>query len=120
MIYGYVRDFAPLIRLTLPGVKERLSVEFTVDTGFAGDLALPWAIAQQIDLQLAERRFIRLADGTTRECEFGAIALEWNEELRETEVLILEGRPLLGMLLLNGCHLSIDISDGGEVVIESE
>ena len=35
-----------------------------------------------------------------------------------TEVITLEGRPLLGNVLLEGCQLQIDMTDGGEVVID--
>jgi hypothetical protein len=33
-------------------------------------------------------------------------------------VLVLETNPLLGTLLLDGCHIDIEATEGGEVVIE--
>jgi hypothetical protein len=46
------------------------------------------------------------------------IMLDWNEELRPTEIIMLDGRPLLGNLLLEGSQIQIDMTDGGEVVID--
>lgn len=36
----------------------------------------------------------------------------------EREVLQLGHNPLLGALLLEGCHLDLDFVEGGEVIIE--
>ena len=40
MIYGQFRSRFPRLTLTLPGLKGPLDVEFILDTGFDGELAL--------------------------------------------------------------------------------
>jgi len=44
--------------------------------------------------------------------------LEWNEEQRSTEVLILEGDPLLGTVLLREYLIQMEMTEGGQVAIE--
>lgn len=45
-------------------------------------------------------------------------ALLRRNELRLVEVMELEGRPLLGMLLLSTSHLHMEGNEGGEIIIE--
>jgi hypothetical protein len=52
------------------------------------------------------------------ECPVYQLDLDWDEESRTVEVIALEHNPLLGTTLLEGCHLDIDMTEGGEVVIE--
>ena len=46
------------------------------------------------------------------------ITLDWNGERRAVEVLALENNPLIGTYLLDGCHLDIEMEEGGEALIE--
>lgn len=119
MLIGHVRDYAARILLTLPGEEGDLTAECVVDTGFEGDLALPRSLVGRLQrLSAYETRSFALADGSLRELLICYIELEWNEEPRAVEVLVTEGRPLLGMVLMEGCHISIDASGGGEVVVD--
>ena len=118
MIFGHVRDASPRISLKLPGQYETLTVEFVVDTGFEGELAMPATLASRIMLTQLKSRLVEMADGTERECFVGTLSLDWDDETRPTEVLVLEGNPLLGMLLLEGSHVHIEATNGGEIVIE--
>jgi clan AA aspartic protease len=118
MLYGHVRDHMPRVLLSLPGIPGPLNVEFCLDTGFEGELALPSALAANLQLEDIVKQTISMADGTIRTAFVGYIMLEWNEEQRPTEVLVLDGNPLMGMLLLEGSHVHIEATDGGEVVIE--
>ena len=96
MMLGYVRDYMPRIVLTLPGLQGPMRVEFIIDTGFDGDLALPTSLVSQLDVIFITDRIIRLADGTMQRRPCYSILLDWNEESRETEILVLENAPLLG------------------------
>ncbi len=60
----------------------------------------------------------RFADGDIRECAWFDLELEWNEEVRLVEVLVLDGDPLIGTQILGGCSLFAELFDGGEVHIE--
>lgn len=115
---GHVRDNFPRLLLSLPGLENVLAVEFIIDTGFDGELALPAALATQLEILSASNRPVRLADGTLRHRPYYELLLDWEEEPRRTEVLVIEGNPLLGVELLSGSLLQIEVVDGGEVSIE--
>jgi clan AA aspartic protease len=93
-------------------------VEFIVDTGFEGDLALPSSILRQLNTQPLFLSLRAMGDGTLRECPVHQLAWEWNDEPRTVEVIVLEHNLLLGTTQLEGCHLAVDMVEGGEVVIE--
>lgn len=103
----------------MPGRGGDLEVEFIVDTGFAGDLALPAYLVNQIEGTLIGFRDRRLATGQQFRCPSYEIMLDWNDEPRPTEVLILEGDPLLGTVILREHLLQMEMMEGGEVSIEA-
>lgn len=119
MIFGHVRDYSPRISLILESEDGSLNVEFVVDTGFEGELALPSSVANRLSLQNLKRRLVLMADGLERPCIVGTTLLQWNDEIRPTEVLILDGNPLLGMMLMENSRVCLEATDGGEVVIEA-
>ena len=118
MMHGHVRDSLPHIVLTLPGLQGPMRVEFIIDTGFDGDLALPSSLVRQLDASFSVERIIRLADGTIQRRPCFSIVLDWNEEPRETEITVLENAPLLGAVLMAGYLLQIEMIDNGEVSLE--
>jgi clan AA aspartic protease len=119
MIFGHVRDYSPRLTLTLDSEDGIIDIEFVVDTGFEGELALPPSLASKVALQNLKKRLVLMADGTERLCLVGRLLLEWNEETRPTEVLVLDGNPLLGMMLMENSRVCLEVTDGGEVVIEA-
>jgi clan AA aspartic protease len=115
---GSFRDGHPRITLALGGMNGRLTIEFIVDTGFAGGPALPGHRARQIDLQPSSFRDWMLANGAMIKCPIIDADVEWEDEPRRTEVLVLGGNPLVGTQFLEDCLLQVQMNDGGEVVIE--
>jgi clan AA aspartic protease len=118
MMHGHVRDYLPRIVLTLPGIQGPMRIEFIIDTGFDGDLALPTSLVRQLDVTFSADRIIRLADGTMQRRPCFSIPLEWNEEIRETEITVLENAPLLGAVLMDGFLLQIEMTNNGEVTLD--
>ncbi len=116
-MYGTFREDHPRLTLTLPGMTADLDVEFIVDTGFAGDLALPVHIVNRVDGILIGFRERKLATGQRFRCPSYEIMLDWNEG-RSTEVLILEGDPLLGTVLLREYLVQMEMTESGQVAIE--
>lgn len=107
------------VLLTLPGANTELIVECVIDTGLEGDLALPRSLVTRLDrVSPYETRSFALADGSLRDLLICYIEIEWDEEPRTVEVLVTEGRPLLGMVLMDGFYIGIDARSGGEAVIE--
>ena len=118
MILGQVRRRFPRIVLTLPGQAEPFEVEFIVDTAFDGDLALPVDLARRLESQPAGSRGLSLADGSLFVSSAVEILLDWGDEERITEVLVLDGSPLFGVVLMEGLRLGAEMETGGEVSLE--
>jgi predicted aspartyl protease len=119
MTFGYVRGGFPRVRLSLPGTAGPVGVEFVVDTGFDGELALPLSVLQQLDVSPAPvPQLIRLADGSMGRSPGYEIELHWDDESRLATILVLEGLPLIGVELLAEHLLQCELTDGGEVTIE--
>lgn len=45
------------------------------------------------------------------------VGIEWDGQVRVVPALAAEGGPLVGMSLLRGSEVRIEVMDGGEVVI---
>jgi clan AA aspartic protease len=114
MISGRFERGHPRVELAVDGE----SVEFVIDTGFEGDLALPAELARRLCGPVVGARRRMLADGRRVDVQVHEIELPWQDEDRLTEVLVLEGTPLLGTVLLEGHHLHVEVEEGGEVLIE--
>lgn len=119
MIFGVFRDEHPRLTLTLTGATGEFPVEFIVDTGFAGDLSLPSHLAEQLADEFSGFSERRLANGQRFQCRVHEIFLTWNDEIRPTEVLVLEGDPLLGTVLLRDHLLQMEMTDGGEISVDT-
>lgn len=118
MMLGHVRDKFPRLTLSLPGRQGELSIEFIVDTGFEGQLALPQAVLRELEAVSLGNRPVAFADGATYPCQFFQIMLDWEEELRPVEIIVLEGKPLLGVELMEESLLQVEMTTGGQVSIE--
>jgi predicted aspartyl protease len=121
MITGYVRDELPWVLMTLPGRGgSPVRIEFIVDTGFTGELAIPLSLLQQLDAVYSHEHPILLAGGAMERRPFYEIVIEWEDEQeRLTEVTALDGgNPLLGNGFLRDNLLQIEMAEGGEVTIE--
>jgi len=118
MTIGHVRDNFIRVTLTLPDLAGPFTAEFLVDTGFDGELALPGSILQQLDASFSIDQEIMLADGSRGRRPLYRIDMDWDEDRRPTDVLLLESTPLLGVNLLAGSLLQAQMTDGGEVSIE--
>ena len=119
MIAGTFRRDHPRIPLILPGSEAPLEVEFTVDTGFAGDPARPLDLLRQLDAVVIGSRDRLLAGGIMIRCALYELVMEWADDARSVEVLVLDGDPLVGTELLRDTLLQIEMVEGGEVVVEA-
>lgn len=118
MIVGRVHGGFPWVLLELPGRDGPVEVEFVVDTGFEGELAIPHAWIAQLGFVASETQLVVMPDGIIRDCPYLELAVHWLGSLRDTEILCLKGNPLLGMQLLEGSSLYVDATEGGQVLIE--
>ena len=118
MSFGAVRERFPRARLSLPGQDGPFNVEFIIDSAFDGELALPPHLAVRLPLEIAGHQTLALADGTTVYSPYYRLPLEWDEEERLVEVLLLDGNPLLDVNLWDKTLMHIEWTEGGEVGVE--
>jgi predicted aspartyl protease len=89
-----------------------------IDTGFTGHLTLP-AFRGQVPGPVAVRlRGGRTADGGTTALRVYDARVLWRGRERLVPVYEAEGGPLVGMSLLRGSRLTVEVEPGGDVVIE--
>jgi clan AA aspartic protease len=89
-----------------------------VDTGFNGWLTLSQVEVRALDLELREEGRYWLADGSEMVSRLYTAEVEWVGEWRRIMVLEMAGGSLLGMALLRGFHLGIDVESGGTVEVD--
>ena len=92
-------------------------VEAVVDTGFDGDLSLPRSVIFALDLRWRRRGSATLADGSEVGFNVLEAAVKWDKHLRQVPVDEAETTPLVGMAMLSGYHLGLDVRTKGRVEI---
>ncbi|MBC8134342.1 MAG: hypothetical protein H8F28_00465 [Fibrella sp.] len=115
---GVFRAKMPRVEVALPADGESLAVEFVLDTGFNGDLALPQRVVQRLCATMQPAQLHRMANGDVFTTPTYLLDIPWLGRTRTVEVIALEGNPLLGTGLLLGTQITIDAVAGGEVIIE--
>ncbi len=100
------------------GNDSSLSLDAMVDTGFGGYLTLPADAIRQLGLRPVGRRTFELANGELFDFEAYLGAVRWHGQPTESLVLKSNGVPLLGMTLLWGSRIVVDVLTDGKVTIE--
>jgi clan AA aspartic protease len=120
MILGEVTpDREPVIRFCLVGADgQRHELEAVVDTGFTDYLTLPRDAILAMGYPFRLSVPMVLGDGTAVFMRVHDGRIEWSGQERVIPVHEVDGAPLMGMSLLHGSRLTIDIVDGGPVRIE--
>lgn len=119
MMQGIVdRDCEATIRLAVGNAGgQRQMIDAVIDTGFTGFLTLPLSVLNQLDLQLYGREVGTLGDGSR--CTFDVYRglVIWDGELRLVDINASETNPLVGMSLLYGYRMQLDVVEGGVITI---
>jgi clan AA aspartic protease len=92
-------------------------VDFLIDTGFDSTLVLPKAIADALGLHFLGTRFASLADGSLHPIETYLAQVKWHGTPLPMTIICIGDEPLIGMGLLNGHELRIEVTPGGMVEI---
>lgn len=100
-----------------PGGRE-VEVQAVLDTGFSGNLTLPSPLVDVLSLSYYGQAEARLGDGTTVVLEKYSGITTWDGREREIIILMADGDPLIGMALLHGNRLTIEVVEGGRVLAE--
>jgi clan AA aspartic protease len=97
---------------------EAHEVEAIIDTGFDGSLSLPPDAIANLKLPWRRRGQALLADGSTTVFDIYDVVLDWDGKLRRVAVDEANTAPLVGMELLNGFALRLEVRPGGAVTIQ--
>jgi len=121
MISGVVTDDRQaVIHLTVRGpAGQEQEIEAIIDTGFDGSLSLPPSIVVQLGLPWRQRGRALLADGSESVFDIYEATADWDGEARRIVVDEVETVPLIGMSLLEGYELTIQVQRGGNVTLRA-
>ena len=90
-----------------------------VDTGYNGFLTLRPVLVGELDLPFITSGEATLADGSAVSFDIHIVTVDWDGQARDVEVDAAETTPLVGMRLLAGHDLHVEVESGGRVAIEA-
>lgn len=105
----------PIMLLDRQG--QAFEVDAVIDTGATNWLTLPLEIIEELNLLPLDQEQVTLADGQIIDCKTYSCQMPWFGSVRTVQVVELNSDPLLGMKLLEGNRLDIDVRPGGEVAV---
>ena len=119
MIRGVVTRYEGIVRLSVFGRRgQRETVEAVVDTGYDGFLTLPPTMIRELELEWLSNGHAVLADGS--ECLFDLHEGEviWDRRHMLIQIDSSDATPLIGMRLLEGFELTMQVRQDGPVLIK--
>jgi clan AA aspartic protease len=119
VIYGFVnprREAVVSLRLRGSGLAE-LDVDAVVDTGFTASLTLPISMIVALGLVRQSAGTALMADGSVSYFDIYAAEVAWQGGWRNVMVSAVGTETLIGMKLLAGSELRIEVVSGGLVEI---
>ena len=121
MITGTVNaDYEAVIRLRLQGpTGHEHEVDAIIDTGFNGFLTLLSAFVIAFGFIRRSRGRALLANGSEELFDIYGVTVLWDGQPQYVEADAVDTVPLVGMSLLDGYDLHIQVADGGHVVIQA-
>ncbi|MGH7226009.1 MAG: clan AA aspartic protease [Gemmataceae bacterium] len=119
MIRGIVNanNREAIARLLVLGPAGRQRIEAVIDTGFDSWLSLPPALVALLRLPWRGRDSAFLADGSETFFDIYEGTVVWDRRRRRILVYELDGAPLVGMALLEGYELKVQVRKRGKVAI---
>jgi len=104
------------LSFVMPTVK--LKCRMSVDTGFDGWLSLPSALISRLQLAWDRRGRAVLADGSESIFDIYKAKVIWDDRFLDIPVDEADSDPLLGMSLMEGYELTVQVTDGGTVTLK--
>jgi clan AA aspartic protease len=109
-----------VIALTVLGPNGQTEeIQAVTDTGFDGSLTVPANLIAALGLPWRRRGRSLLADGSESVCDIYEATVIWDTGPRRIIVDEVDIVPLVGMSLLYGYELTVQIVEGGSVLIKS-
>ena len=121
MIHGVVNAaHEAVVALSLQGsAGQSQDIEAVVDTGYSGFLTLPATLVAELGLPFAYIGQAFLANDDEVSFDVHDVTVLWDGQAKRIEADATGSTPLVGMLLLDGHDLSIQVRSGGRVVIQA-
>ncbi len=121
MIQGEVNAaYEAVVTLPLKDPEGRTrDIEAVVDTGYSGFLTLPPGLIDDLGLPFAYMGQAFLANDAEVDFDVHYVTVLWDGQPRDIEADATGSTPLVGMLLLDGHSLNIEVESGGAVVIKA-
>ena len=121
MIQGVVNDaYEAVVAISLRGpAGQARDIEAVVDTGYSGFLTLPTALVTELGLPFAYIGRAFLANDDEVSFDVHDVTVLWDGQPRHIKADATGSTPLVGMLLLDGHTLNVEVESGGSVVIEA-
>lgn len=111
-------DLEPMLQLTVHDTGGRPhDLEAVIDTGFNGFVTLPPLLIAALRLPWLCRQQGQLADGSVLTFDVHTARVNWHGRSRSVEVEAADAQPLLGMALLQGSELRVQVVPVGAVTI---
>lgn len=119
MISGWVNAFREaVVRLPVQGARgQEQAIEAVLDTGFNGYLTLPPELITELGLPFRRSGRAVLGDGSAVTFDIHEAVVIWDGRPRRIPVDAADSDPLLGMGLLYGHLLSVEVLEGGSASI---
>ena len=92
-------------------------VSAMIDTGYNGALTLPLTIIEDLGMPWRRRGRALLADGRETVFDTYEATVIWDQRPRRVAIDATESDPLVGMSLLQGYEIRIQVVAGGDVTI---
>jgi clan AA aspartic protease len=119
MITGIVQSGECRIRLLVKGRQGReQAIDAVIDTGYTGSLTLPPALIHTLGLRWQAVDRFRLADGSICVFDVYEAKVVWDGRVRQILVDEADAEPLVGMRLLKGHKVEMEVRYRGKVTIK--
>lgn len=121
MITGMVTGhYEAVVNLGVQGEQgQKIELEVMLDTGYTGALTLPHAVIAHLGLPSRGQARAVLADGSERMFDRYNATVLWDGRLLPIAVDAAEADPLLGMKLMQGYEVTLQVITGGGVRIQA-
>ncbi len=118
MITGKIRDErVAIIEVEVIGLNQRAKIDAILDTGFTDYLTLPEFLIDYLKLPRIGTRRAIIAHGGAVLLNLYLAKVIWHGKERDIEVLQTDKQPLIGMSLLRGSRVTLDVVTNGDVTI---
>ena len=119
MASGVVRGLVPVVPLVVRGRDGGLRrYQAVLDTGFTGTVALPAPDAQRLGLPSPQTEHVTFANGESGNCDVYLADVLWDGQEQTSKIYAIGEDPLVGMALLRGSRVTMDVAEGGAVLTE--